>query len=272
MNKRVKPILRWPGGKSRLLEHILPLPAHHTYVEPFAGGLAVLLAKPRSPVEIVNDLSDELVCLYRVAQFHLDALVAELDFMVHSRKNMTEWVAQRGLTDIQRAARFLARNRASFGGNCVSYAVVRQSGGGLPSRKNVVELLRAFNERLDRVSIENLSYERCMELYDGPTSLFFLDPPYLNAKPKTYRGFTEDEMTTFAERVRALKGQWIVTVDDSPLNRELFGDFDIKAVQTRNGCVNHRLRPTQTFGEIIVTKPLAFEFRMPTPVALRKAA
>ena len=81
--------------------------------------MAVLLAKSRSPVEIVNDLNDELVCLYRVAQFHLDALVQELEFMVHSRKNMKDWVEQRGLTDIQRAARFLSRNRSSFAANGV---------------------------------------------------------------------------------------------------------------------------------------------------------
>jgi hypothetical protein len=46
---RVKPAVSWPGGKSRLLKYILPLiPAHTCYCEPFSGGLAVLLAKPRS--------------------------------------------------------------------------------------------------------------------------------------------------------------------------------------------------------------------------------
>lgn len=45
---RIKPAVSWPGGKSRLLKHILPLiPKHDCYAEPFAGGLAVLLAKQR---------------------------------------------------------------------------------------------------------------------------------------------------------------------------------------------------------------------------------
>jgi DNA adenine methylase len=149
--KRIRPIVRRPGGKSRLLGELLPLPDHHTYVEPFAGGLAVLLAKEPSPVEIVNDLDDELVCLYRVAQFHLEALVTELTFMLHSRKNLKGWLKQRGVTDIQRAGRYLARNRCSFGGDGQSYAVVRKAGGGLSSRANVEALLRAFNTRLDRV-------------------------------------------------------------------------------------------------------------------------
>ncbi len=33
------PVVSWPGGKRRLLSHILPLfPEHTSYVEPFGGG------------------------------------------------------------------------------------------------------------------------------------------------------------------------------------------------------------------------------------------
>lgn len=61
---QAKPILRWPGGKSRLLSNILPLiPEHICYAEPFAGGLAVLLAKPRSKVEVTNDANGTFVGL-----------------------------------------------------------------------------------------------------------------------------------------------------------------------------------------------------------------
>jgi len=46
------------GGKTRLAEKIVAtFPAHGHYVEPFAGSLAVLLAKPRSRMETVNDIA-----------------------------------------------------------------------------------------------------------------------------------------------------------------------------------------------------------------------
>jgi DNA adenine methylase len=66
---RTKPVLIWPGGKSRHLKHILPLiPPHECYCEPFAGGVAVFLAKPRSRLEVINDLNGDLISFYLCAQ------------------------------------------------------------------------------------------------------------------------------------------------------------------------------------------------------------
>ena len=40
----MNPVFAYPGGKRRMLKYILPvIPAHDTYIEPFAGGLAEAL-------------------------------------------------------------------------------------------------------------------------------------------------------------------------------------------------------------------------------------
>lgn len=253
---RVRPILRWPGGKSRMLKHILPaIPEHVCYCEPFAGGLAVLFAKPRSEVEIVNDANGDLVALYRNLQFHLPALMGELDWLFASRTNLHDFIAQPGITELQRAARFLLVNRTSFGGNMHSFGVAKTTGGGVAfDHGRMDELIRQANKRLDKVVVEHLPYERCLENYDSRDSFFFLDPPYLNAKTKAYDGWSEQHMREFRGRLRGLKGKWMATVDDSPFNRKLFADCAVRPVSTQNRLCNVRTHSDVRFGELIITK------------------
>lgn len=249
--EKVRPVLRWPGGKTRLLSKILPLvPPHRCYCEPFAGGMAVLLAKPRSKVEVVNDLNGDLVAVYRCAQFHLPALIDELKWMTASRQNVKDFAAQPGLTDLQRAARFLIRNRTSFGGGGTSFAVTKTE--PIASVQVLTNLLSALRERLDGVAVENVSYERCLALYDSPETVFFMDPPYCGSETNAYSAWTADDMRAFAARVLALQGRWIVTVNDSVLTRQLFADCEIQAVSTRSGCGNQRTHPGRRFAEMIV--------------------
>jgi hypothetical protein len=54
------------GGKTGLADRIVAvLPPHRHYVEPFAGSLAVLLAKPRSRLETVNAVNGDLLTFCR---------------------------------------------------------------------------------------------------------------------------------------------------------------------------------------------------------------
>jgi DNA adenine methylase len=238
------------------LREILPLIAPHVcYCEPFAGGLAVLLAKERSSVEVVNDTNGTLVALYRNLQYHLPAILEEIDWLFSSRQNLHDFVAQPGLTEIQRAARFLLVNRTSFGGNMNSFAVSKTHGRGAAfNRRATTELLGEAHLRLDKVVVENLPYERCLANYDSKDTFFFMDPPYLNAETKAYRGWTEKEMRSFRREVQKLKGNWAITVDDSKLNRELFADCQMKAVSHQNGLCNRRTHGSLKFGELIITK------------------
>jgi DNA adenine methylase len=66
--KTLTPPLKWHGGKHYLARRIVALmPRHTCYVEPYGGGLAVLLAKnPEDVSEVVNDLHGGLTHFWRV--------------------------------------------------------------------------------------------------------------------------------------------------------------------------------------------------------------
>ena len=255
-----KPIISWPGGKSRLLKHIVPhIPAASGYVEVFAGGCAVLLAKDKSKLEVVNDINSDLVTLYRVAKHHPDALVAELQLMPGSRQYLADCVAllkTGALTDLQRAALFLHANKTSFCATGTSFAVAKNPGSSVfASRDALFDRIRMFALRMSQVAIEHMDYLRLLKTYDHPGNLFFLDPPYLGADVQNYRGWTEIEMAHFQAAVAALAGSWIVTIDDSDFNRKLWKGHDIHFVVSRNGVGNQGISPGRTFGEMVIYSP-----------------
>ena len=64
--QKYKPILKWAGGKTQLLEHLLPkIPKeYNNYIEPFFGGGALFFAlKPNN--SIIADSNPELINLYK---------------------------------------------------------------------------------------------------------------------------------------------------------------------------------------------------------------
>jgi DNA adenine methylase len=252
-----KPVIHWPGGKTRMLKLLLPMiPPHNLYCEPFAGGLAMLMRKARSPIEVVNDINGDLVALYRCIQYHLPELTREISHMISSRQTLYDFLNNPGLTDIQRAARFYYRHRCSFAGKGKTFAVAKtRASHGFEQQINR-DLLGAARTRLDGVIVEHATYDHCFRLYDSPETFWFLDPPYLHARPDAYDGWTESELETFRARVAKLKGLWIVTLDDSPFNRKLWSGCQVEAVTTRNGCCN-TANGIQRFGELIIRPPQA---------------
>lgn len=248
-----RPAIGWAGGKQRLLKHILPeIPAHTTYCEVFGGGLAVFLARPQSPVEVINDINSELIGFYRCCKYHLDPLLDELDLVMNSREEFEDYRRQPGLTDIQRAARWYIRNRISFGGMGATFAVCRKH--ALTGRTQRMQVLRALSHRMEKTTIEHVSWERCLDLYDAPETFFFLDPPYLDGAGDAYSGWSEVDLARFCERVAKLEGQWIFTFQDCPQVRSAMAGWPIKAITRANGIGNNGAkRSGRVYREVVIT-------------------
>lgn len=240
----VAPIVGWPGGKTRLLQHLLPLieaAPHKTYVEPFAGGAAVLLAKRPAHLEVLNDLNGELINLYRCARHHTRELLRLVRAMPSGRAVFREVKASQPETDLLRAARFFYLLKCSTFGQAHSWL-------NKPLPRGLGRRLVAFRRRMACVILECRKAEELLTIYDSADTLFFLDPPYVGTgKLDSYANYTPEQLTALAEQVRALKGRFILTIDDRPEHRALFEGYAQLPVTT---VAN--MRKGQTFGELIV--------------------
>ncbi|MBI5689249.1 MAG: DNA adenine methylase [Verrucomicrobia bacterium] len=264
---RARPVIGRPGGKQRLLKYILPLiPEHTLYCEVFGGGGAVLLGKPESDLEVINDLDGDLISFYRQVKFHLDPVLDEMDLVMNSRREFRDYLQQPGLTEIQRAARWFIRNKLSFGAMGRHFGTSRKTPtASLGSRAQRMLAIRALNRRFDKVCIEELPWEKCLEIYDSEAAFFFLDPPYLDAGGAAYAGWSEHELTRFCHRIVTLQGKWLFTFQDCAQVRELMRDYEITAIERANGIGNRTGATGRKYHEVIISS------ERPAPVRQRKA-
>ena len=232
------PIIPWPGGKRRLLKHLFPhFPAHECYVEPFAGGAAALLLRPHpAPVEVLNDINGELVCLYRCVRHHLDEFVRQFRWALVSRQ-MFEWAQMERpetLTDIQRAARFYYLQKLAFGGKVEgqSFGYVATGSGPRLNLLRIEEELSAAHVRLANVIIEHLPWDDCFQRYDRPGTLHYLDPPYWQTEGYGVE-FPFVEYERIAEFMRIAQGKVLLSINDHPDIRRVFEGFTVIPLQIR---------------------------------------
>ena len=205
--------LKVHGGKHYLAPRIVALmPAHTHYVEPYAGGLSVLLAKPCDGIsEAVNDIDGDLTTFWRVLQ--------DVKAFARFRRRVqaipfseAEWEKARarlgrpsGLKTqaerVERAVRFFVTCRQSMAGRCKDFAPLtrNRTRRGMNEQAsawlNAVDGLPAVHARLRRVVILNRPALEVIRSQDGPESLFYLDPPYVPETRASQEAFGGHDMT-----------------------------------------------------------------------------
>lgn len=235
----VRPLAPYVGGKRNLAARLVDAIGqvdHITYAEPFVGMGGVFFRRPLRPrQEVINDLSGDVACLFRVLQEHYAALVDELRFKLSSRAEFDRLMRQdpATLTDLRRAARFLYLQVQAFGGR-VSGRHFGVPSLGQPARfdfTKIVPRLQDVHERLAGVVIEQLPFDRFIARYDGPQTLFYCDPPYWGSED--YYGaalFSAADFERLSSALKAVRGRFILSLNDVPEIREIFSWADLEAV------------------------------------------
>ena len=243
-----RPPAPYIGGKrnlaARIIERQRAIP-HVLYAEPFVGMGGVFLRRPwRAKAEVINDLSADVTTLFRMLQRHYEALMDMLRWQLTARGDFERLLQTPadGLTDLERAARFLYVQRVAYGGKVTGrgFGVSRDNPGRFDVTK-LAPMLAEIHERLAGVVIERLPYEDLVRRYDSYATLWYLDPPYWGSETDYCPGFGRPDFEALAQLLRQVQGRWLMSINDVPEIRILFAWADLEEV-----AVTYRIagRPT----------------------------
>jgi DNA adenine methylase len=216
----------YTGGKTQhagwILDHI---PEHDAYVEPFGGGAAVLLAKPRSRVEVYNDADSAVATFFRVLRDRTADLVEWLQRTPYSREvheRLNEKLYGDGDVDddVEAAGAFFYLRYSSFaGGRDKAFKRTQLGPNGRWRRfahnyDTARDRLDALASRFDGVVVENADYQEVIQEYDTPDTVFYCDPPYVGTEGY-YAG--DFDHARFVDTLHDLEADWVVSYADIPL-------------------------------------------------------
>ena len=247
----LKPPICRVGGKSKLRNTIIEMiPKHTCYVELFFGAGWVYFGKEESRVEVINDIDRELVNLFKTIKYHSPEIERLLKYEFSGRDIFEEYknCSIEYLTEIHRAIRFLYLITQSFAGKGKVYGYGTTT---KPSQHIFKEVLGEIRERLKNTYVENLSFEKIIDKYDREHSFFFCDPPYFETSGYDNK-FGEDEHILLLDKLKNLKGKFLLTINDHPKVREWYKDFNIKEVEV-NYSVSKDEKGRGKYKELIIT-------------------
>lgn len=244
-----RPVLRYHGGKWQLAPWIIShLPAHRTYVEPFAGGASVLMRKPRAFSEVYNDTWSVVVNVFRILRDPV--LAAELERVLrltpYSREEFEADWPEETVDPVERARRAILRSFAGFGsastnGNySTGFRANSDKSYSTPAHDwaRYPDHVRLFVERLSGVVIESKPAVDVISQHDKPDTLFYIDPPYPHSTRNMRRGNAayEHEMADtdheqLAQVLILCRGMVVLSGYRCELYDRLFGGWERRDVQ-----------------------------------------
>ena len=205
-------------------------PPHQVYVEPFFGGGAVFFGKTPSEKEIVNDLDSKLIQDYKrilqapnsVESYKIPkTLLTQNRFLTETHTSIPDKVIES-----------LLRRCNGFGGRYIETTGVTQASDEriqkVTLHKSKIQRIEEYKKRLNDATILNQDYRKVIKKYDSGKTFFFLDPPYEMSKGINYaKGSETFDFEELAKTLRGIKGDFLMTINDSPRIREVFREFKI---------------------------------------------
>jgi DNA adenine methylase len=244
-------ILRYPGGKTRAVKHILPYFGKvNSIVSPFFGGGSIEIALAQSGVRVYGyDVFKLLVEFWQEALSSPGELADHIEKHYYPSDKDSFYKLQKRInylpTRFERAAAFYVLNRTSFSG-------VTLSGGyteGDP-RFNTRTIDRLRNFSAPGLTVEHEDFE--LSLKRHPRTMAYLDPPYLNDEQlygdrgHTHKDFDHQRLFNLLKD----RKRWILSYNNHPSVQVLYKDF----VKTEP-CWVYGMSKNKTSRELLIFSP-----------------
>ncbi len=213
---------------------------HKVYLEICAGSLAILLNKPRSHIETVNDLDGEITNFFTILRDRTEELERKIALTPFSRREY-ERAYDECTDDIERARRFAVKCWMGFGcGNLYrnGFKSGQQAHSPNPAKAwaELPETLLMAAERLKGVQIENLPAIELIGRYDTEDVFIYADPPYLHGTRKNYLYKHEMSNAEHKELLDALidhPGKVLISGYDNNLYNTVLSGWNKVQINTR---------------------------------------
>lgn len=234
-----KSYLKWAGGKSRILDSILPLfPETDTFIEPFAGSCVVSL-NFECEKKILNDLNGDLINTHKHCKENPGKVLKVLEELYNlGREKYYELREEFNNSEqnIRKAALFIYLNKHGYNGMCR----YNSSGGfNIPVGKSKtihfpIEEIKDFSKNIGECNFLNEDFLETMDKAQKG-SVVYCDPPYvpvgesLSEINYTKEGFPFESQVALKEKALELKDRGVTTLisnHDTPVTRGLYEDAD----------------------------------------------
>ena len=272
--KKMSPVLKWAGGKTQLLEHIVDnMPAdYNNYYEPFIGGAAVLLGI--SPEQaFINDVNEQLMNLYTQLKIAADSVIAKVneidatpctkELYYASREQYNTKISSRDF-DSECAALMIWINKHCFNG---LYRVNRKGLFNVPynnkvSGKSIDEKnIRAISEYLQKadITITCLDFEKACDGVSSGDFVYF-DSPYVpESVTASFTDYTIDgfsiadhkRLAALFKRLDGIGAKVMLSNNDVPLVHSLYKGYNIQSLNVKR--MINRNANKRTGKEVLIT-------------------
>jgi DNA adenine methylase len=258
---RLRPFLKWAGGKTRLLARILPhVPeTFDNYHEPFLGGGAMFFAvrERATGTAHLHDLSDVLVNVWLHVRDDPSALLEALEYYrEHDSKDF--FYEQRTAepdTRVEQAARFIYLNQTAWNGlwRVNRWGQFNVPWGQRPFRGLDEDVMYRTSDALIGATVTADDFRATLEK-PRAGDFVYLDPPYLPLSDtskfflyteKRFRAPDLAELASICTDLTERGVSWIMSNRDTEQVRELFGDHTIVRFTTRRSVAAQNRRDVE---------------------------